>query len=280
VGNPCETNPPTVSGTTPAPGATNIAANAAVTATFSEAMRASTVDATTFILKDSANSAVSGAVTYDTVNKIATFRPSSSLSFSTVYAATITTGVKDGVGNAMVVEHVWSFTTGATTLNTAPASPVLVSPANGQTGLSASVELRWKKSTDPDGDAVGYLVYSCTDQTFTGCTPVTVASTKAPNTYLAGLGASSLVFLAGLSIRGRKKAVMFVLLLVIALVIAGTVITACGSGGGGNNGTPVGDEMSQTVSAPLAGTTYFWKVVAADGKGGVSSSEVWSFTTQ
>jgi hypothetical protein len=180
-----------------------------------------------------------------------------------VYAATITTGVKDGVGNAMVVEHVWSFTTGATTLNTAPASPV-----------------RWNKSTDPDGDAVGYLVYSCTDQTFTGCTPVTVASTKAPNTYLAGLGASSLVFLAGLSIRGRKKAVMFVLLLVIALLIAGTVITACGSGGGGNNGTPVGDEMSQTVSAPLAGTTYFWKVVAADGKGGVSSSEVWSFTTQ
>jgi hypothetical protein len=270
-----DTTAPAVISVLPANGATDAPLNTTISAVFSEAMNNTTVNATTFIL----SGGVTGLVTYDAGLKTATFTPSANLASNTQYTATITTGAKDLAGNAPAADYSWSFTTGST-LNASPVSPVLISPANGQAGLSASIELRWKKSTDPDGDAVGYLVYSCADQTFAGCTPVTVASTKAPHIYLAGLGASSLLLLAGLSIGGRKKAVMFVFLLVTALVIAGTVITACSGGGGGDNGTPGGDEMSQIVSAPSAGTTYFWKVVARDGKSGVSSSEVWNFTTQ
>ncbi|MBA3016621.1 MAG: DUF3494 domain-containing protein [Desulfobacteraceae bacterium] len=63
---------------------------------------------------------VPGAVTY--VGTTATFNPTSNLAVSTVYTATITTGVKDLADNALAADKIWSFTTGATTA----AGPELV----------------------------------------------------------------------------------------------------------------------------------------------------------
>jgi len=110
VGNACETTPPTVASTAPANTATGVAIATSVTATFSEAMRASTINTTTFTLSDGTN-AVSGTVTYDSDTKTATFTPTSALAYSTTYTATITTGVKDLVGNALAADYTWSFTT-------------------------------------------------------------------------------------------------------------------------------------------------------------------------
>ena len=56
---------PAVSSTTPAAGATGVDPAAAVTATFSEAMSASTVNASTFELRTSTNATVSASVSYD-----------------------------------------------------------------------------------------------------------------------------------------------------------------------------------------------------------------------
>jgi len=36
---------------------------------------------------------------------------------------------------------------------------------------------------------------------------------------------------------------------------------------------------SHTVTGLNPGTTYYWKVTANDGRGGVTDSVVWSFTT-
>lgn len=104
-----DTKPPTISLTNPADGTTGFAVNSAITITFSEAMDASSINTSTFTLSNGA----AGAVTYDVVNMIATFTPSSSLAFSTAYAATITTGVKDAAGNAMASNYTWTFTTGS-----------------------------------------------------------------------------------------------------------------------------------------------------------------------
>ena len=97
---------PTVSSTSPSNGATGVAINSTITATFSEAMQASTITTDTFTV-----GGVAGTVTYDSGSKTATFTPSSNLSYSTIYTAIITTGVKNLAGNAMAANYTWTFTT-------------------------------------------------------------------------------------------------------------------------------------------------------------------------
>lgn len=109
IGDPCETTPPTVTSTTPTAGAVDVAVDSVITAVFDEAMRASTLNANTFSLSESEN--VDGTVTYDAETRTATFTPAAALASSTTYTATITTGVKDVVGNNMSGEVAWSFTT-------------------------------------------------------------------------------------------------------------------------------------------------------------------------
>ena len=106
--------PPTVSSTSPANGATGVAVNTTITATFSEAMDASTITTSTFTVSTGGGN-ISGTVSYNSTTKTATFTPSGNLSFPTTYTATITTGIKDTAGTAMVSNYSWSFTTESVT---------------------------------------------------------------------------------------------------------------------------------------------------------------------
>ncbi len=99
---------PAVAATTPADGATGVAFNAPITATFSEAMDPLTLDATTFTLANGAT-AVPGAVTC--AGATAVFTPSALLDPTTVYTATVTVGARSLAGNALAGAHTWSFTT-------------------------------------------------------------------------------------------------------------------------------------------------------------------------
>lgn len=94
---------PTVTAVTPAAGTVDAAPGAAITATFSEDMNASTITAETFILDNGAT----GTVTY--ANRVATFTPTTPLRGYTRYTATITTGVTDLAGNALAENYSWSF---------------------------------------------------------------------------------------------------------------------------------------------------------------------------
>jgi hypothetical protein len=99
-----ERQPPIViaNGTTPANNATGVAQGANVTATFSEAMKASTINTTTFNLKRSGTSTnLSATVTYDATAKKATLNPSANLVSGATYVATVTTGAKDLAGNSL-----------------------------------------------------------------------------------------------------------------------------------------------------------------------------------
>jgi ice-binding like protein/Big-like domain-containing protein len=107
-----DTVAPTVSATNPIDGATGVAI---ITASFSEAMNASTITSTTFGVSETGAAAVTGTVTYNATTHIATFTPTTALALGTDYTATITTGAKDAAGNALASNHVWSFTTAATT---------------------------------------------------------------------------------------------------------------------------------------------------------------------
>jgi hypothetical protein len=111
----CSSGPPTVISVTPPSGANGICPNTVVVATFSEAMNPSTINTTTFTLSAPGTPpvAVAGAVTYDVPSHVATFTPTDPLAFSTLYTATITTGVQDLNGNPLASDYVWTFTTSA-----------------------------------------------------------------------------------------------------------------------------------------------------------------------
>jgi len=106
-----DTTPPTVTLTDPLNGAIDVALSKHVSATFSESMDPLTITTTTFTLMQG-TTAVDGTVNY--VGLVATFTPTSNLTSSTTYTATITTGAKDLAGNALAADYVWSFTTIAT----------------------------------------------------------------------------------------------------------------------------------------------------------------------
>lgn len=107
-----DTTEPTVTAVVPINNATAVSVSTPVTATFSEALNPATVTGATFFLK-SGNTTIAGTVTYDPALFQAIFTPAGTLSNSTTYTATLTTGVTDVAGNSLAVNYVWSFTTAA-----------------------------------------------------------------------------------------------------------------------------------------------------------------------
>jgi hypothetical protein len=154
---PSETIPPTVTFTVPANGATGVAINTKITATFSEAMDPATIiTPTTFTVKQGAT-AVAGTVTYTGVTAV--FTPATSLLNSSTYTATITTGATDLAGNQLAgnqapwpaaSNYVWSFTTGAAPDTTKPTVTFTV-PANGATGVitNTKISATFSEAMDP-----------------------------------------------------------------------------------------------------------------------------------
>ncbi|NQT31163.1 MAG: Ig-like domain-containing protein, partial [Deltaproteobacteria bacterium] len=112
-----DTTPPTVSSTSPTAGATGVSLDTAVTATFSEAMDASTITTGSFTI-----AGVSGSVSYNSGTYTATFTPSADLAYDTTYTASLSTAVTDAAGNPMASAYSWRFTT-----ESAPPEPVTVS---------------------------------------------------------------------------------------------------------------------------------------------------------
>jgi hypothetical protein len=103
--------PPVVVSTIPAAGATGVPLNQVISATFSKAMNAATINATTFTVKGPGAVAVAGVVTY--AGTVATFTPAVPLIAITLYTATITTGAQDVAGDPLAANFTWTFTTTA-----------------------------------------------------------------------------------------------------------------------------------------------------------------------
>src|SRR5439155_1354022 len=89
---------PTLTGTTPASGATGVATLVAVTATFSDGLDSATVTTTTVTLRDPASTLVPVTVSYDGASRTVTLTPAGVLALATSYTATVkggASGLKD-----------------------------------------------------------------------------------------------------------------------------------------------------------------------------------------
>jgi hypothetical protein len=151
---------PAVSSVTPAAGATGVAVDADVSATFSKKMKASTLSDSTFTLTKSASgsTAVAGAVTVS--EQTATFDPTASLEANTTYRATITAGVKDESDRGLSVEYSWTFTTGAA----ASAAPTVssVSPADNATAVAVGADVTATFSVAMDASTLNSTTFTLT----------------------------------------------------------------------------------------------------------------------
>ncbi|HZS70386.1 MAG TPA: DUF4082 domain-containing protein, partial [Candidatus Acidoferrum sp.] len=154
------TPPPlSVTGTTPASGATGVSSTTTVSAVFSNALNGATVNASTFTLKDSSNATVSGS--YSVSGNTATFTPSSALAASTTYTATLTTGVKDVNGTSLTSNYTWSFTTAAATgcVSNCTLWPAATIPTTPDGGPDSAVEIGVKFKADVNGVISGIRFY-------------------------------------------------------------------------------------------------------------------------
>lgn len=100
---------PVVLSTSPEDGATGVALDKVITVSFNQRMNAATITASSFTLRAGTTN-TAGAITY--LDSTASFRPSSALTPNTTYTGTVTTLVKDLLGNALQTNYVWTFVTG------------------------------------------------------------------------------------------------------------------------------------------------------------------------
>ena len=194
--------PPVVSLTDPLNAATGVALNQKVSATFSKTMDATTIQASTFSLKQGTTS-VSGFVSYSGTTAI--FAPAANLASSTVYTATITTGAKDLAGNSLATNYVWSFTTGAATVVT-PPTVILTDPLNVATGVPLNQKIAATFNRTMDASTFSTPTFILTQGTtsvtgfvsYSGTTAIFApASQLAPNTIYTATVTTAAKDLAG-----------------------------------------------------------------------------------
>ena len=95
--------------TNPTNGATGVDRNVIIAATFNTEANPATVNAETFLVKDSLGNPVEGTVSSS--KKVATFTPQSDLAPSMDFTVTIKADVKDFLGIPMGFDYSFSFTT-------------------------------------------------------------------------------------------------------------------------------------------------------------------------
>jgi hypothetical protein len=152
TGATTDTTAPTVSDTVNANGASNVAINTKVGATFSEALNPLSVTNANVTLKQTVSgAAVTGTTRYSGVDAV--FIPSVNLQANTQYTATIKggiTGVEDLANNAMAADYSWSWTTAAVA-DTTPPLVTLVNPAESALNVpvSSAVNATFNEAMDP-----------------------------------------------------------------------------------------------------------------------------------
>jgi hypothetical protein len=178
-----DTTPPTVTGRTPAAGATGVWTTAPLTATFSEPVQSSTIS---FVLRDSVNVVVPATLTYDAPSLTATLQPNAALRVSSTYTATVS-GTADLAGNVMTSTS-WSFTTTATS-SACPCSiwSSTTTPGTASHTDTGAVELGVKFRSNVAGQISGIRFYKGSANTGTHIGNLwTVAGTLLATATFAG----------------------------------------------------------------------------------------------
>ena len=203
----------------------------------------------------------------------------------------------------------------STKKNTAPSAPVLIYPTNNLLCIDNSLEFKWDLSMDIDGDAVKYIIEVSKDNQFSTIIELaTVSTTSKVFTLEKGIAYywrvkatdsknESSAYSATYSLytegNGVSNHLPFAPELVKPLLNSeeqSGIVTLEWIGsdtdndsltydvyfGETNNPTAIISENQSQSSydvSVIASSTYYWKVVVKDNKGGQSLGQVWYFKT-
>ena len=177
TGPALDTTPPAVISTSPANGAGHVAPNVLL-ANFSESIDPMSVNAATFILKDSSQNPVNGAVRVTNGWNSAEFLPFTALEPMSSYTAIVTTGIKDLAGNVMPADHSWTFITDAVGSWRTTSTTGAPSERSGHTAVwTGSEMIVWGRYGDSDTISSGARYSPVTDV----WTPI--SNVGAPSSY-------------------------------------------------------------------------------------------------
>lgn len=176
---------PVVISTSPKDTSESVSLNSKVSATFNEGMNPSTINAKSFTLTQG-TTPIAGVISY--TGTTATFSPTTNLTPSTTYTGTITAGVEDVAGNAMISNYVWSFTTSAGPDITAP-TVTATDPINAATGvtLNKNISATFSKPMDSLSVTSGFILTNTTSGGTAVSGAVTYAGTTAVFSPLGNL---------------------------------------------------------------------------------------------
>ena len=141
---------PTIISTYPNNNATAVAINNAIVATFNVSMDETTLTTDTFTVIADTEAALVGSASLDATSNTASFTPTSNLTASTLYTATITTAVKSTTGESLASNYVWTFTSGTAEDVTAPTvSSTNPSDTETNIALNRNISALFDESLDP-----------------------------------------------------------------------------------------------------------------------------------
>lgn len=149
-----DTTAPEVTSTVPANGATGVPVDAAISATFSEAINPATLSGAVS-LQAVGGGPVAANIAYDAATLTVTITPDDGLSTGTEYLVTLGTGIADLAGNQLAGDVTWSFTTA----DDAPPTGLLAAPYK----IAAGTNAHGVSAADMDGDGNLDLVVATTE---------------------------------------------------------------------------------------------------------------------
>ena len=154
---------------TPAPGATGIGQNPAITAVFNLSLDPTTINATNVTLTTAAGP-VAATVSYDDSTRKITVSPSAALPWNTTYTVTVTTNVQAADGTLLLAPITWSFATASCPCSLITSTPVKVHlpVKDGRTGAGPfSYELGTKIVATAPAQLLGIRYYRDSSETGT-----------------------------------------------------------------------------------------------------------------
>ena len=136
--------------TYPSNGQTNIGANHKVTATFTEAMDADTIDSVSFSVEGDNEPSMIGTITLDAASNTASFVPDSHFTDDTRYTVTLTTAVQSAEGVPLEVDYVWQFTS-CHFVDTEAPGVLRTDPSDGSSdvAIDKNISVTFSESVDP-----------------------------------------------------------------------------------------------------------------------------------
>ncbi len=277
---------PSILSTCPSNTANGVSTTALICARFDKQMDPLTITSATFGVNQGLTT-VNGTVSYDVATATAFFTPLSPMSLGLPYTATVTTGAKDIAGNPLLIDYVWSWTTGAcgqlpislksaasfavlagsTVTSTGPTSIIGdlgVSPGTAVTGFGPGAIVGTQHTGDPTAaQGIADLTTAYNEAAGRTLCPVSVAGNLGGQTLAPGLykSTSSLAVSSGdltLDAQGDDTAVFI-------FQMASTLTTTSGRQVILTNGAQAKNVFWQVgTSATFGSTSVFAGTVMAD----------------